>query len=212
MPADSRKRERPDRQAGASDEPERQTELFEAAVPPPSYHGHRKRLRTRFMQGGADAIPDYELLELVLFRAFQRQDTKDLAKRLLARFGSFAEVINAPDALIKEIDGASDRVVEELKIVRAAALRLMQRQVIEKPLLGSWNQVIEYCRAASLACHDTTPDLIAVSQQSPARLYKLRDTHWTVRGNHVAAESQARWLAPLVCPRPHAGPPGAPLR
>jgi hypothetical protein len=72
--------------------------------------------------------------------------------------------------------------------------------------------VLEYCRAASLACHDTTPDLIAASQQSPARLYKLRDTHWTVRGNHVAAESQARWLAPLVCPRPHAGPPGAPLR
>ena len=72
--------------------------------------------------------------------------------------------------------------------------------------------VLEYCRAAGLACHDTTPDLIAASRQSPAPLYKLRDTHWTVRGNHVAAESQARWLEPLVCPRAHAGPRGAPLR
>jgi DNA repair protein RadC len=125
-----------------------QSELFESAAPAPSYHGHRKRLRTRFMEGGADAIPDYELLELVLFRAFQRQDTKELAKRLIARFGSFAEAINAPDALIKEVAGANDRVVEELKIVRAAALRLMRREVIEKPLLNSWSQVIEYCRAA----------------------------------------------------------------
>lgn len=149
MPADGRKRERsarpldmPTASAGG------QTELFEAPVPPPGHFGHRKRLRARFMQGGADAVPDYELLELVLFRAFQRQDTKDLAKRLIARFGSFAEAINAPDGLIKEVDGANDRVVEELKIVRAAALRMMQRQVIEKPLLGSWSEVIEYCRAA----------------------------------------------------------------
>ena len=121
--------------------------LFEAPATP-GYHGHRERLRQRFMQGGADAMPDYELLELVLFKAQPRRDTKDLAKRLIARFGTFAEVINAPDILIKEVNGAGDRVVEELKIVRAAALRLMQKQVIDKPLLGTWQEVIDYCRAA----------------------------------------------------------------
>lgn len=122
--------------------------LFEAPVAPPSYLGHRERLRERFMQGGPEALPDYELLELVLFNALPRRDTKDLAKRLIARFGSFAEVINAPVPLIKEVKGAGDRVVKELKIVRAAALRLMQKQVLEKPVLGSWTQVLDYCRAS----------------------------------------------------------------
>lgn len=128
--------------------PPQQPGLFEAPLSQPSYIGHRERLRERFMQGGPEALPDYELLELVLFNALPRRDTKDLAKRLIARFGSFAEVINAPVPLIKEVKGAGDRVVEELKIVRAAALRLMQRQVLEKPVLGSWQQVLDYCRAS----------------------------------------------------------------
>lgn len=118
------------------------------AAPKPSHLGHRERLRERLMEGGPDAVPDYELLELVLFRAFAQGDTKDLAKRLIARFGTFAEVINAPDALIREVSGAGPRVVQELKIVRAASLRLMQRQVMQKPVLGSWSQVLEYCRAS----------------------------------------------------------------
>lgn len=124
--------------------------LFEAPVSAtvPSYHGHRERLRRRLMDGGSDAMPDYELLELVLFRAYPRGDTKDLAKRLIARFGSFAEVINAPDVLIGEVHGAGPRVAQELKIVRAAALRLMQRQLMQKPVLGSWSQVVDYCRAS----------------------------------------------------------------
>jgi DNA repair protein RadC len=68
----------------------------------PHYLGHRERLRQRFREAGADAIPDYELLEPVLFRAVQRRDTKPLAKALLARFGSFAEVLNAPEALLAD--------------------------------------------------------------------------------------------------------------
>ena len=131
------------------DEIEVQHQLFEGpgpgAVTGPA--GHRERLRDRFMKGGADAMPDYELLELVLFRAIPRQDTKDLAKRLIARFGTFAEVINAPEPLLKEVRGAGDRVVEELKLVRAAALRLMRREIVEKPAMTSWTSVIEYCRA-----------------------------------------------------------------
>ena len=64
----------------------------------PHYHGHRQRLRARFREAGAGALSDYELLELLLFRALPRGDVKPLAKRLLAKFGSFAEVIAAPEA------------------------------------------------------------------------------------------------------------------
>ena len=137
MPAGERK--------GGETAEEAQATLFEAA---PGYVGHRERLRDRFMQGGADALPDYELLELVLFRAIPRRDTKDLAKRLIARFGTFAEVLNAPEPLIKEVTGAGDRVVEELRLVRAAALRLMRGEILAKPALSSWSQVVDYCRAA----------------------------------------------------------------
>ncbi len=147
---DKARRALPAQEAGATgDGTSEQPGLFEAPIAPaPSYHGHRDRLRRRLMDGGPDAMPDYELLELVLFKAYPRGDTKDLAKRLIARFGSFAEVINAPDVLIGEVHGAGARVVQELKIVRAAALRLMQRQVMQKPVLGSWSQVLDYCRAS----------------------------------------------------------------
>jgi DNA repair protein RadC len=123
-----------------------QGSFLEASAP--LFHGHRQRLRERFRKGGADALPDYELLELVLFRAIPRRDTKDLAKRLLARFSSFAGVINAPDALLKEVDGAGETVITELKLIRAAALRLMKQEATEAPLLSSWARVLDYLRAA----------------------------------------------------------------
>ena len=114
----------------------------------PHYLGHRERLRKRFRDGGSDALPDYELLELVLFRAMPRRDTKPLAKAILARFGTFAEAMNAPDDLLLEVPGLGAAAVTEIKLVRAAALRLMQGEVFERPLLGSWKQVLDYCRAA----------------------------------------------------------------
>src|SRR5580692_2628161 len=95
--------------------------------------GHRERLRTRFLKGGADAMPDYELLELTLFAAVPRRDVKPLAKTLIARFGSFAEVIAAPRARLSEIPGVGDAVVNQLKIVEAAAQRLARGQVIGRP-------------------------------------------------------------------------------
>ncbi len=110
--------------------------------------GHRQRLKERFTSGGPEALPDYELLELVLFGAIPRRDTKDLAKRLLERFGSFAEVINAPPERLKEIKGVGDAAVTQLKLVRAAALRLMRDSIMQRPVLGSWASVLEYCRAA----------------------------------------------------------------
>lgn len=116
--------------------------------PQPLYAGHRERLRERFRKAGAEALPDYELLEMVLFRAIPRRDTKDLAKRLLARFGSFTEVVNAPDARLKEVAGVGDAVVTEIKLIRAAALRLMQGDISSGPLLSSWSQVLDYLRAA----------------------------------------------------------------
>ena len=110
--------------------------------------GHRERLRERFNNGGADALPDYELLELVLFRAIARADTKPLAKRLIARFGSFAEVVNAPPGRLMEVKGVGERVVTELKLIRAAAQRLARGQIISKPVLSSWAQVLDYIRTA----------------------------------------------------------------
>ena len=125
-----------------------QTAFFEVAPPADDKAGHRSRLRRRFRDGGDDAVPDYELLEMVLFRALPRGDTKPLAKTLLARFGTFAETINAPEERLLEIEGVGERVIDELKLVRAAALRLLRGETMGRQVLGSWQAVIDYCRAA----------------------------------------------------------------
>lgn len=109
--------------------------------------GHRERLRTRFLQGGADAMPDYELLELTLFAALPRRDTKPLAKTLLARFGSFAEVIAAPRARLMEVKGVGESVASHLKIVEAAAQRLAKTKVMGRAALSSWSALLDYCTA-----------------------------------------------------------------
>ena len=114
----------------------------------PHYLGHRERLRRRFRDAGADALPDYELLELILFRAMPRRDTKPLAKAMLARFGTFAETVNAPDELLREVPGIGEAAITEIRLVRAAALRLMRGEVLERPVLSSWSQVLDYCRAS----------------------------------------------------------------
>ncbi len=115
---------------------------------PDHRHGHRERLRERFRDGGPEAVPDYELLEMVLFRASSRIDTKPLAKTLLARFKSFNEVINASPERLREVPGIGQRAIDELKIVRAAALRMMQSQLMGRPVLATWTSVLDYCKAA----------------------------------------------------------------
>jgi DNA repair protein RadC len=115
---------------------------------PPHYHGHRERLRARFVEVGGDALPDYELLELVLFRSIPRRDVKPLAKDLIRRFGGFAEVIGAPPARLAEIGGLGEATIVDLKIVEAAGRRLAKGAVAKRPILSSWAAVIEYCRAA----------------------------------------------------------------
>jgi DNA repair protein RadC len=110
--------------------------------------GHRERLRVRFTAGGPDALPDYELLELLLFRSLPRRDVKPIAKRLIARFGSFAEVLSAPVERLVEIDGIGESAAIDLKIAAAAAQRLTKGSVSKRQVLASWASVIEYCRAA----------------------------------------------------------------
>lgn len=112
----------------------------------PSYiRDHRKRLRARFMDGGAQAMPDYELLELLLFRAIPRQDVKPLAHRLLDHFGDFNRVISAPVARLRDISGVGDAVVQELKIVEAAAHRLARSKVLGRHVISSWDALLDYC-------------------------------------------------------------------
>lgn len=111
------------------------------------YEGHRQRLRTRFSEAGAEALSDYELLELLLFRTFPRADTKGLAKTLIEAFGSIAEVFGAPPHRLREIPGAGDAVVQDLKLVEAIMKRALRAQVQRKHVLSSWMQVLDYCRA-----------------------------------------------------------------
>jgi len=120
----------------------------DAAEPAPHYHGHRERLRDRFRGAGADALSDYELLELLLFRALPRRDVKPLAKALLETFGSFAEVITAPASRLADVKGMGDAAITELKIVQAAASRLLRGEVKKRPVLSSWSAVLDYCRTA----------------------------------------------------------------
>ena len=112
----------------------------------PHFHGHRKRLRERFREAGAEALSDYELLELVLFRALPRRDVKPIAKDLIATFGSFPEVISAPTTRLAEVAGMGAVAITELKIVHASAMRLTRGQVRKRPVLSSWSSVIDYCR------------------------------------------------------------------
>ncbi len=115
----------------------------------PSYIAdHRKRLRSRFMDGGATAMPDYELLELLLFRAIPRQDVKPLARLLLDTFGDFNRVVSAVPARLMMVKGVGESVVQELKIVEASAQRLMRAKVLNRPVLSSWDALVDYCHTA----------------------------------------------------------------
>jgi DNA repair protein RadC len=112
----------------------------------PHYLGHRDRLRQRFA-AGSDALPDYELLELLLFRLIPRADTKPVAKALLARFGTLAEVLGAPVARLEEVRGIGPTVALELKIVAATAQRAARSEIKGREVLSSWTQVLGYCRS-----------------------------------------------------------------
>lgn len=113
----------------------------------PHYHGHRMRLRERFSQSGAEALADYELLELLLFRAIPRRDVKALAKTLIDTFGGFAEVLGATPERLAEISGMNEASARELKIIHGASLRVHQLGVMNRPVVSSWTALLDYCRA-----------------------------------------------------------------
>ena len=113
----------------------------------PHYHGHRDRLRQRFLQSGPDALADYEMLELLLFMAIPRRDVKPLAKELLLRYGNLAGVVNAPVSELENFPGLSENSVPALKIVQAAAHRMMKQEVMKQPVLSSWARLVDYCAA-----------------------------------------------------------------
>ena len=114
----------------------------------PHYLGHRDRLRERFAASDQQAIADYELLEMLLFRLIPRSDTNPIAKALLARFGTLAEVLGAPANLLQEIKGIGPSVAIDLKVIAAAARRMARGEIKAREVLSSWSQVIDYCRAA----------------------------------------------------------------
>jgi DNA repair protein RadC len=114
--------------------------------PPPHYLGHRERLRTRFRNAGADAVSDYELLELVLFRTIPQRDVKPLAKELIAKFGSFAEVLAAPRQRLEEVKGVKEATSTDLKILQAVAGRITRGEARKRTVLSSWSAVLDYCR------------------------------------------------------------------
>src|SRR5712691_3492637 len=127
--------------------PRRTSGLADAGGAMPHFYGHRQRLRQRLIAAGADNLPDYELLELLLFAGNPRGDTKPLAKELIDRFGSFAEVLSADTDDLLSVPGLGEAGVAALKSVREAALRLMREGLRERPPLGSWDRLIDYCPA-----------------------------------------------------------------
>lgn len=114
----------------------------------PHYHGHRQRVRERFLKSQGKDMPDYELLEMLLFSSNPRGDVKPLAKRLINEFGSFANVISAPVEKLNAIKGLGESGVAAIKLVQESALRLLHVDIEERPILQSWKALLDYCRAS----------------------------------------------------------------
>jgi DNA repair protein RadC len=112
----------------------------------PHYHDHRARLRQRFESGGEDALADYELLEMLLFRTIPRRDTKPLAKALLQRFGSLAGVLGADPLRLAEVEGVGPAVAQDIKLVHAMVARAAKTDLQKRPVISSWSQLVSYCR------------------------------------------------------------------
>lgn len=112
------------------------------------YLGHRTRLRARFLDSGGDALPDYELLELILFSARPRGDVKPLAKRLLKEFGSFTKVLYAEESALRAVDEVGDAAIAALKTIRVSAQRMIKSEISTQPIIQSWSALMDYCKLA----------------------------------------------------------------
>jgi DNA repair protein RadC len=117
-----------------------------ALLKKPHYTGHRQRLRERILHSGTNGMADYELLEVLLFSANPRGDTKPLAKELIAQYGSLAAVLSAVPEVLETLAGSSGAAT--LAVVREAALRMIKSELAEKPVIQSWKALLDYCRAS----------------------------------------------------------------
>ncbi len=115
---------------------------------PPHYAGHRARLRERFIKSGASSLPDYELVELLLFNSMPRRDVKPIAKALIKKFGSLAGILDADTSEISSVDGMGEVAAINLKVVRETAVRMLGQEIMDKPVLDNWQALLDYCRAA----------------------------------------------------------------
>lgn len=136
------------RASGTPFDPAMGPPLLPAAPSPDDHSGHRQRARQRFLEVGGEVLQDYELLELALHILLPRRDTKALAKLLLARFGSFSAVFAAAPERLAEIDGLGETTIANLKVMQAIGQRFSRdRLKSDKPILGSWSELIDYCHA-----------------------------------------------------------------
>lgn len=108
--------------------------------------GHRQRLRERFLKAGPEALAEYEMLEMILFAAHPRGDVKPLAKKLLHRFGSFAKTVHAPATELAQVNGMGEAAISALKIVEAAAIKLLREEAAKGPIISSWTALLDYCQ------------------------------------------------------------------
>lgn len=122
--------------------------IADAGAAAPHYHGHRERLRERFLSCGESAVSDYELIELVLFRAIPRVDVKPLAKELIRRFGGFGAALTAADNLLLQVKGMTRAAIAEFRIVHAASLRVARANVMKRHVISSWTALLDYVSAA----------------------------------------------------------------
>jgi DNA repair protein RadC len=120
---------------------------------PPSYlRNHKQNLIDRFNDGGPQAMPDYELLELILYRALPREDVKSIASALLETFGDYNRVLSAPLRRLTEVKGVSNGAAQDIKIIEASAHRLARAKVMQRPIISSWEAVLDYCHTAMAHC------------------------------------------------------------
>jgi len=117
------------------------------AADEPHYHGHREQLRRRLFESGASSLQDYEILEILLYAANPRRDTKPIAKALIDRFGNFAGVATASREALLSVKGVGESGAAQIAVIREAALRLLRAEAKEAPVFGSWQKVVEYCQA-----------------------------------------------------------------
>jgi DNA repair protein RadC len=120
--------------------------LNDDAPDKPHYLGHRQRLRRKLLELGAESLADYELLELLLAQALPRIDVKPLAKTLIKEFGGFAGAIAADPAALAKIKGMGEGAIAALKTVRAAALLMTKQELLDRPVIGNWQKLLDYRR------------------------------------------------------------------